>query len=928
MKNPVQQMLKAGSRMKNNPPLAQREASSPNKINSIAAQMVIPEQQAMQKSRPIPYPVGSVLMQKLAQAQQAAAAAQMPQPNEGGIAQMAAKGGVLKFAKRGKVPKDPLPEDLITSEENSIRNLGEQLEQGRKDVRNQRNNKAELGLGKEPAEQKKLTSQERGVKTALQRQDARMDRNAAAIDKAVAKAKKGVADEAATKRAAQATERQKIRGMGQKLEEQGKTPASRIPQGQRSIGRAAGPDYRAQGIEQAASKQAKAAATERTIGSGLQNPTERAPAREGKAPSYDISSHGGRSKPQGPTPQQHTPVDREKAFEQRKAAKYAADKAAEEAGVEPKKVSKEAQAYKKERLGSEARVAEAQQPGSTFEESGIGRKRYLDKKGNVIEPSKKMASSSPATLMESLTGGVKNFFSKNPDLMEGARKVAKDVLAKNPEATMDEIGAAIKRFASPESIQAMEAEIAPTLEKHGLRDFFNSTKGGIQDVASGAKGWAKTHPGTVGAGVGLVGGVAEKLMSRGKDADMSDVGEATVEGLKDAATGAAIGKIPVVGNMYNVAGALMPFYENMVPEETQRAIAKPGVNMIRGIEKAAGDEFNKYFPGAHAAESSADKDAWLEKVGTPESAAALDAFLSRQSGEAPSEGVLALPSMTTTDQSPAARTVPQSQAPTTPKSAPPAPQSQRENITTGDPTSQQGGIATSPEAPKLPGQQDQYAGDTSEGTPEGAVQELMKLRGPGYQYSPEVMGMLKDARDEDRQATMLSMIGAIGTGLSNRDRYAGAHDAGLLANQAFTSGREREDKAQQQFLQGIIHNEQVPYEQRQAAYEMYTKMQMASAQNEALYGRALLNADTRRYGYNMGYAGKVASGGGRDWAEKQDIDGLHIMLKSIDKELESKPGDPVLTAQAKEIRTRLANLSGLAGDQGLGQTTPITTLKM
>ena len=101
MKNPVQQMLKAGSRMRNNPQLAKQEVNSPDKVNSFAAQMVIPRQQAMQNSKPIPYPVGSVLMQKLAQAQQAALASQQPNPREGGIAQVAAKGGTLKFAEAG-----------------------------------------------------------------------------------------------------------------------------------------------------------------------------------------------------------------------------------------------------------------------------------------------------------------------------------------------------------------------------------------------------------------------------------------------------------------------------------------------------------------------------------------------------------------------------------------------------------------------------------------------------------------------------------------------------------------------------------------------------------------------------------------------------------------------------------------------------------
>lgn len=821
MKNPVQKMLKAASQMKNNPQLAQREAQSPNKVNAIAAQMVIPEQQAMQNSKPIPHPVGSVLMQKLAQAQQAAMAAKMPQPSEGGIAQVAAKGGVLKFAKRGKVPKDPLPEDLITSEENSIRNLGEQLEQGRKDIRNQRNQKADLGLGKEPAEQKQMTAQERKAKTALQRQDARMDRNAAAIDKAVAKAKKGVADEAAAKRAAQATERQKLRGMGQKLEEQGKTPASKIPQGQRSIGRAAGPDYRAQGIEQAASKQAKAAAAEKTIGSGLQNPTERSPAREGKAPSYDISSHGGRSKPQGPTPQQHTPVDKEKALEQRKADKYKAAEAAEKEGAEPKKVSKEAQGYKADRLNKEARLAEATQKGTSFEEAGLGKSR------TSIPGAKAAKAASPASLMENLTGSVKNFFSKNPDMMANARQIAQDVLAKNPEATMDEIGAAIKRSATPEAIQAMEAEIAPTLEKHGLRDFFSKA---------------------AGAGRGVLGGL-----------------------------GAAAGTAAVA---YPVAAGIKDVLDEKFDAQNK-------------FNRALRDVGNAIIPAAQADEPADAETQRLEQMG---------------------RGQMSIEDIAGPARAPQAPAAPA--APAVRAAATPAPQ----GVAQAAPAAQApaGGIAASPQAPKY----DLYAGDTSQDTPEGAMAELMKLQGPGYQYSPEVMGMLKDAKEEERGNTLLKMIGMTGAGLANRDRYAGAHDAALLATQAFTSGTEREDEAQKQFLQGIIHNEQVPFEQRAKAYNDYIAMQKAKAANESLMTRAGMGLFGKMYGADQSLAGRLAGGSGSGVeTERKSLDNQLDYLSSIIRSKQLTGEDTTEEEnQARAVMAKLRGLSGMAGDEGLGQT--------
>lgn len=821
MRNPVQKMLKAGSQMKNNPALAKREEQSPNPINSFAAKMVIPEQQAMQKSKPIPYPVGSVLMQKLAQAQQAALAAQQPSPREGGIAQVAAKGGVLKFAK-GKKVKDPLPEDLITSEENTIRNLGEQLEQGRRDLRNERNQKAELGLGKEPAEQKKMTSQERKVKTALQKQDVRMDRNAAAIDKAVAKAQKGIADEAATKRATQATERQKLRGMGRTLEEQAKTPSGKVPQSQKPIGRGAGPDYRAQGIEQAAGKKALAEKAEKTIGSGLQNPAERGAGSGKKAPAYDISSYGGRARPQGPAPQQHTPMDKEKALEQRKADRYKASEAAEKDGAEPKKVSKEAESYRKERLGSEARVAEAQQKGASFEEAGLGKSR------TSMPGAKAAKAASPASFMDNLTGSVKSFFSKNPDMMANARQVAQDVLAKNPEATMDEIGAAIKKSATPEAIRAMEAEIAPTLEKHGMRDFFSRAAGGIS-------GMAKAAPGALGT--------------------------------------AAV--------MYPVAAGIKDVLDENFDAQNK---------FNRGLR----DVGNAIIPAAQADEPADADIQRLEKMGRGEMSIADIA------GAPPA-------------QAPAPQAAP-------PAPAPQAPQGVAQAAPAA-PAAPQGGIAAAPQAPAP--KQDIYAGDTSEGTPQSAISELMGLQGPGYQYSPEVMGMLKDAKDEERGNTLLKMIGMTGAGLANRNRYEGAHDAALLATQAFTSGTEREDEAQKQFLQGIIHNEQVPFEQRAKAYNDYVSMQKSKATNEALMARAGLSAEARRYAADQSLAGKAYGGGSGQNQQYKAMHNKAVMYKQLAHEVAMSDPDKAqeYLALAEQYETQAGGLAGLAGDEGLGQTT-------
>lgn len=837
MKNPVQKMLKAAGQMKNNPQLAQRVAQSPNKVNAIAAQMVIPEQQAMQNSKPIPHPVGSVLMQKLAQAQQAAMAAKMPQPSEGGIAQMAAKGGVLKFAKRGKVPKDPLPEDLITSEENSIRNLGEQLEQGRKDIRNQRNQKADLGLGKEPAEQKKLTSQERGVKTALQKQGTRMTKNAAAVDRAVLEAR-GRAEAAkqpsdpladpnattkrktAAARAQGAKEYQKatakpeapksaavspedasyakrmteVKRRGESYET---TPKNRI---QRPAQHTSGAPVSREDLE-VKRVGARPTGIEQSVGSGLQNPTERGKGIEGKAPSYEGIRSTGRGTVNKPAAVKPVPGQKpsESELTQRKADKYKAAEAAEKEGAPAKQVSREAKAYEAERAA----------------------------KASKLSGAKAAKAASPASLMENLTGSVKGFFSKNPDLMANARQIAQDVLAKNPEATMDEIGAAIKRSATPEAIQAMEAEIAPTLEKHGLRDFFSKA---------------------AGAGRGVLGGL-----------------------------GAAAGTAAVA---YPVAAGVKDVLDEKFDAQNK-------------FNRALRDVGNAIIPAAQADEPADAETQRLEQMG---------------------RGQMSIEDIAGPARAPQAPAAPA--APAVRAAATPAPQGVAQAAPA--PQAPAGGITASPQAPKY----DLYAGDTSQDTPEGAMSELMKLQGPGYQYSPEVMGMLKDAKEEERGNTLLKMIGMTGAGLANRDRYAGAHDAALLATQAFTSGTEREDEARKQFLQGIIHNEQVPFEQRAKAYNDYITMQKTKATNESLMARAGMGLFGKMYGADVGYAGRVAGGSGSGVeTERKSLDNQLDYLSSIIKSKQLTGEDTTEEEnQARAVMAKLRGLSGMAGDEGLGQT--------
>ena len=182
--------------------------------------------------------------------------------------------------------------------------------------------------------------------------------------------------------------------------------------------------------------------------------------------------------------------------------------------------------------------------------------------------------------------------------------------------------------------------------------------------------------------------------------------------------------------------------------------------------------------------------------------------------------------------------------------------------------------------------------------------------------------MLKDARDEDRQATALSMLAGIGAGLANRDRYAGAHDAALLANQAFTSGREREDAAQQRFLQGIIHNEQVPFEQRQAAYEMYTKMQMAAAQNEALMARANLAGQYKLGAADLTGQYRMLTGGSQQNPQYKAMHNKAVLYKQLAHEVALSDPDKAQAYLnlAEQYETQAGSLAGLAGDEGLGQT--------
>jgi hypothetical protein len=165
------------------------------------------------------------------------------------------------------------------------------------------------------------------------------------------------------------------------------------------------------------------------------------------------------------------------------------------------------------------------------------------------------------------------------------------------------------------------------------------------------------------------------------------------------------------------------------------------------------------------------------------------------------------------------------------------------------------------------------------------------------------------------------MMAKFGAGISNRDRYQGIHDAALLSSQAFTSGRERENQARQQFLEGIIHNEQVPFAERKSAYDMYTKMQLASAQNEALRERSMIGAMSRMYGYDQGLIGKMLGGqGGGLETERKSLDNQLDALVSLKKSAEAMGGDTsAYDIKINSILKQLGAMSGVSGGQGLGE---------
>ena len=93
------QLMSNIASMQNDPQLAQREMQSPNGISSLAAKIVQPYQQQIQAGKPIPYPVGSVLMKKLEEAEQAVQ--QQPQQPPQGLEAMQQQQAPQGFAGGG-----------------------------------------------------------------------------------------------------------------------------------------------------------------------------------------------------------------------------------------------------------------------------------------------------------------------------------------------------------------------------------------------------------------------------------------------------------------------------------------------------------------------------------------------------------------------------------------------------------------------------------------------------------------------------------------------------------------------------------------------------------------------------------------------------------------------------------------------------------
>jgi len=546
----------------------------------------------------------------------------------------------------------------------------------------------------------------------------------------------------------------------------------------------------------------------------------------------------------------------------------------------------------------------------------------------------------PATLHSKVEGITEGAIHSDPDMHAEVSRLASEAKAANPDITGPQMGQHLIDNVSPETRAKFFSKAGPLLEKYGIK--LGKAAGAIgayesaanignvafdpskskKDVARAAAHEAvEATPAAVGAGLGAGAG------------SLVAPGPGTVVGGLAGGIAGAVGGDPAVRWLKEKMGM-----DQEGPQATAaHTIPTVGDALSKVSDQFSGDNWDKspqqqrqQFKDEVAAMPEDEETLRLERMGR---------------GEMP---ISELTGRTPPAQTPAAQTPPgQSQAGAAPagagKGITGSPALRTPATATGGGASAPAGAtpaATQTLAPETKTTQDQYAGDTSEGTPEGAVAELMKLRGPGYQYSPEVMGELKDSIDEERARTALSMFANIGAGLANRDRYAGAHDAALLANQAFTSGGEREDQAKQQFLQGIIHNEQEPFERRKAAYEMYTKMQMAAAQNEALYGRALLGANTKMYGYDRQAESRAASQ--RDQYAAVAAGLLKNKLTTLSKEISSGMFDDA-TLRAKQaeydavqqqMNSMLSGMSGfspaltgLADDQGLGQNpTKVRTL--
>ena len=236
-------------------------------------------------------------------------------------------------------------------------------------------------------------------------------------------------------------------------------------------------------------------------------------------------------------------------------------------------------------------------------------------------------------------------------------------------------------------------------------------------------------------------------------------------------------------------------------------------------------------------------------------------------------------------------------------------------------------------------QQPQY----DESLPDQAVQKIMSLYATP-QYSSQIMEMLKQGKRNEMLNTALGMLAGTGAGLSQRNMNEGLSQANLLAGNAFTSGMDRANQAEHEWMKAQIANEMAPIDMRNKAVDAYLGMQGKAADRAAMLQHydtvgqydllrqnlanrgALDAAELRAAGANKELQQK------RMWLQSQAKNYRDIMGVK-DKDLTLTPEDKMKDPDyAKayygllQIRAQLDQLGeselGLAGGTGMGEQAP------